>query len=208
MVDPPQKQATSLPATKAPARPARGPSRQEEPPAEENPWLVQINRNNRRPETGAQGTVDIAVNDSKPERAEPKDSKHQKAKKPAPKKETVQNSNDSGDESDVPVLLKNHDLVKRAFAGDEVVQDFEQEKLDTIEDEGDKVIDETLPGWGSWTGEGVSKKQKKKQKRSLTTVEGVKPENRKDAKLSRVIINEKRMRKVWEFIRDPFHSTS
>lgn len=208
VVDPPQKQATSLPATKAPARPARGPSRQEEPPAEENPWLVQTNRNNRRPETGAQGTVDIAVNDSKPERAEPKDSKHQKAKKPAPKKETVQNSNDSGDESDVPVLLKNHDLVKRAFAGDEVVQDFEQEKLDTIEDEGDKVIDETLPGWGSWTGEGVSKKQKKKQKRSLTTVEGVKPENRKDAKLSRVIINEKRMRKVWEFIRDPFHSTS
>lgn len=77
--------------------------------------------------------------------------------------------------------LKNHDLVKRAFAGDEVVQEFEQDKLETIEEEGDKVIDETLPGWGS-------------------KVEGVKPENRKDAKLSRVIINEKRIRKNTKYM--------
>lgn len=194
VVDRPQKQASDRPGTRAPARSAGGLSRREEPPVEENPWLVQTNRNNRRPETDMQGTVDIAVNDSKPS-SEPKDIP-KKAKKPAPRKETAGGDNDSDEEGNVPVLLKNHDLVKRAFAGDEVVQDFEQDKLDTIEDEGDKVIDETLPGWGSWAGEGVSKKQQKKQKRQLTTVEGVKPDKRKDAKLSRVIINEKRVKKV------------
>lgn len=207
VVDRPQKQGKKGPATKAPsARPASGPSRQEEPPVEENPWLVQTNRNNRRPETDVQETVNIAVDDSKPKTESKDNSKQQKPKKPASRKETVADDNDSDDEGNVPVLLKNHDLVKRAFAGDEVVQDFEQDKLDTIEDEGDKVIDETLPGWGSWTGEGVSKKQKKKQKRQLTTVEGVKPENRKDAKLARVIINEKRVKKVRVYF--TFHLTS
>lgn len=202
VVDRPQKQTSNRPATKAPARPRSGPVAQEEPAEEENPWLVQTNRNNRRPATGAQESVDITVQESKPDTSEPKKaSKDHKAKKPAPRKETMEEDDDSDEDGNVPVLLKNHDLVKRAFAGDEVVQDFEQEKLDTIEDEGDKVVDNTLPGWGSWTGEGISKNQKKKQKqkRDLTRVEGVKPEDRKDAKLSRVIINEKRVRKV----RDP-----
>jgi hypothetical protein len=38
----------------------------------------------------------------------------------------------------------------RAFAGDEVVQEFEQDKMDTVEDEGDQVVDNTLPGTRSW----------------------------------------------------------
>ena len=93
-------------------------------------------------------------------------------------------------------MLTNHDLVKRAFAGDDVVADFEREKQETIEEEGDKVIDNTLPGWGSWTGAGISKKQQKRQKKFLTKVEGIKPEQRKDARLGHVIINEKRTKKV------------
>lgn len=166
---------------------------------EENPWLVQTTRNNRRPATNnSHQSVDIAVNESpEPSTKYAGVSKAQKTKTPAPKKPQVAEQDESEDEQ-VPVLLKNHDLVKRAFAGDEVVQEFEQEKHDTIEDEGDQVIDNTLPGWGNWTGEGISKKQKKRQnqKRFTTTVEGVKPEERKDAKLSRVIINEKRLKKV------------
>lgn len=166
---------------------------------EENPWLVQTTRNNRRPATNnSHQSVDIAVNESpEPSTKYTGVSKAQKTKTPAPKKPQVAEQDESEDEQ-VPVLLKNHDLVKRAFAGDEVVQEFEQEKHDTIEDEGDQVIDNTLPGWGNWTGEGISKKQKKRQnqKRFTTTVEGVKPEERKDAKLSRVIINEKRLKKV------------
>lgn len=158
----------------------------------ENPWLLQTERINRRP-TGpdAADTIDISVDDQQPRVAQASSSfkKSKAAKNP-------HIDEDSDEEDKVPVLLKNHDLVQRAFAGDDVVQDFEQEKMDTIEDEGDKVVDNTLAGWGSWTGDGISKKQQKKQKRFLSTEKGVKPEQRKDAKLSRVIINEKRVKKV------------
>lgn len=175
---------------------------QEKAPEEENPWLVQTERNNRR-HVGAdtQESVDISLAEKPPQVAQSNDLKKSKSAKSAIAKQTYGQDDGSDDEDNVPVLLKNHDLVKRAFAGDEVVQDFEQEKLDTVEDEGDKVVDNTLAGWGSWAGEGVSKKAQKKQKRFLSTVEGVKPEQRKDAKLSRVIINEKRVKKVRTFLR-------
>lgn len=169
-----------------------------EPPAEEeNPWLVQTTRNNRRPVVSDnQQTVDINLDDAAPSgQSSRKASKKEKPSPASTQKQHLEPQDDSEDES-VPVLLKNHDLVKRAFAGDEVVQDFEHEKRDTVRDEDDQVIDNTLPGWGSWAGEGVSKKQQKRQKRFLTKVDGVKPEDRKDAKLARVIINEKRVKKV------------
>ncbi|KAL3463429.1 Utp14 protein-domain-containing protein [Aspergillus heterothallicus] len=164
---------------------------------EENPWLVQSSSKNRRSKVDdSQQTVDISPVGTVPSKPNnKKTSAPSKAKTSTPLLRESQAKSNSDDEDKVPVLLKNHDLVKRAFAGDEVVQAFEQEKLDTIKDEGDQVIDETLPGWGNWTGDGVSKKQKKRQKRVLTTIEGVKPEQRKDAKLSRVIINEKRIKK-------------
>ncbi|KAJ5545829.1 hypothetical protein N7494_003414 [Penicillium frequentans] len=171
-----------------------------QPPKEdieaENPWLVQTERTNRRRTgTDAQESMDITLDDEQPQAPQaPASSNKSKAAKAAPAKKRSRDEQDSDDEDNVPVLLKNHDLVARAFAGDEVVQDFEQEKMDTIDDEGDKVVDNTLEGWGSWAGDGVSKKQKNKR-RFLTTEQGVKPEKRKDAKLSRVIINEKRVKK-------------
>ncbi|KAL4989565.1 small-subunit processome [Aspergillus falconensis] len=178
---------------RAPPKPE--PIPQESDAEEENPWLMPTSGEKRRSKTDeAQQTIDITP-DAKPAKSSKKSVAPKPKATPAPQQSTTQDEDTSDDEAKVPVLLKNHDLVKRAFAGDEVVQEFEQEKLDTIEDEGDKVIDETLPGWGSWTGDGVSRKEKKRQKRVLTKVEGVKPENRKDAKLSRVIINEKRVKK-------------
>ncbi|KAL2822865.1 Utp14 protein-domain-containing protein [Aspergillus granulosus] len=164
---------------------------------EENPWLIQTSGNNRRSKVDdSQQSIDITPVGTEPTKSSSKKTTvAPKAKTSTPLLRDTHAESDSDDEDNVPVLLKNHDLVKRAFAGDEVVQAFEQEKLDTIKEEGDQVIDETLPGWGSWTGDGVSKKQKKHQKRVLTKVEGVKPEQRKDAKLSRVIINEKRIKK-------------
>ncbi|KAJ6190769.1 hypothetical protein N7519_000790 [Penicillium mononematosum] len=149
----------------------------------------------RRRTLDAQESIDISLDDTQPEVAPAK----QQSKKQKNAKETLAKQqfeeNDSDDEEKVPVLLKNHDLVKRAFAGDEVVQEFEQDKMDTVEDEGDQVVDNTLPGWGSWAGEGVSKRQQKKQKKDLTVVAGVKAHQRKDAKLDRVIINQKRVQK-------------
>ena len=196
VVDAPAKQKST--SNKHVSQPARNSSHQgkETPAEEENPWLVQTERTNRR-RTGpdAQETIDISL-DAAPQAAPAKQqNKKQKNTKTAAAKQ-LHAENDSDEEESVPVLLKNHDLVKRAFAGDEVVQDFEQDKMDTIEDEGDKVVDNTLAGWGSWAGDGVSKKQQKRQKRDLTTVEGVKPQQRKDAKLDRVIINQKRVKKV------------
>ncbi|KAL2842762.1 Utp14 protein-domain-containing protein [Aspergillus pseudoustus] len=173
------------------------PAQDESEGEEENPWLVQSSGKNRRSKADdSQQTVDITPVGAEPTKSNfKKTTASSKTKTSTPLLRDTNAESDSDDEDNVPVLLKNHDLVKRAFAGDEVVQAFEQEKLDTVKEEGDQVIDETLPGWGSWTGDGVSKKQKKRQKRVLTTIEGVKPEQRKDAKLSRVIINEKRIKK-------------
>jgi U3 small nucleolar RNA-associated protein 14 len=88
-------------------------------------------------------------------------------------------------------------MVARAFAGEDVVGEFEAEKAAIAEDEDDKIVDNTLPGWGSWVGDGVSAKEKKRhQGRFLTKVDGIKKNNRKDAKLEKVMINEKRIKKV------------
>lgn len=55
----------------------------------------------------------------------------------------------------------------------------------------------SIPGWGSWVGEGVSEKEKKRHHgRFMKKQEGVKQSDRKDAKLKNVIINEKRNKKV------------
>ena len=82
--------------------------------------------------------------------------------------------------------------IKSAFANDDVVQEFLKEKEELVE--GDKHVetDLTLPGWGSWAGEGV--KQNKKRKR---TVKKLKPEvKRKDSDLKYVIISEERDTKI------------
>lgn len=207
-----QKQARASVKTSR-NRVQEGSSKSDSPQQEDNPWLAQTTRNNRRRGNDISGeTVDITLPEPVPGSSEKKAEKiksHSKASSNGhltAKKTFNDEGSGSDDEDNVPVLLKNHDLVKKAFAGDEVVQDFEQEKHDVIEEEGDKVVDNTLPGWGSWAGEGVSKKQQKRQKRFLTTVEGIKPDKRKDAILGHVIINEKRVKKVSSVndrLRDP-----
>ena len=118
------------------------------------------------------------------------------------KKSTVLNESseeESGDENAVrlPFVIRDQELIQRAFAGADVVGEFEAEKKQTIMDEDEKVVDNTLPGWGSWTGDGLSKREKARNKgRVLTKVAGIKEGSRKDAKLDRVIINEKRVKKV------------
>jgi U3 small nucleolar RNA-associated protein 14 len=93
---------------------------------------------------------------------------------------------------------RNKELVRMAFAGDDVFHAFAEEKKATMDEEGDLVVDTSLPGWGSWTGAGISKKQQRhaRSRQTTTTLKGVDPHKRKDAKLDRVIINEKRLKKV------------
>lgn len=97
----------------------------------------------------------------------------------------------------LPLAIRDQELVARAFAGEDVVGEFEREKEQIAEDDDDKIVDNTLPGWGSWVGEGVSNREKKRnQGRFLTKIEGVNKNKRKDAKLDKVIVNEKRVKKV------------
>ena len=112
---------------------------------------------------------------------------------------TTDNANgddESDDAENLPVVLRNQDLVRKAFAGDEVVANFEEEKRAITQDQDEKVIDETLPGWGSWIGAGIGKKAQRRNKgKVLTKIPGIAAEKRQDAKLERVIINEKRVKK-------------
>ena len=94
-------------------------------------------------------------------------------------------------------LSRNEEMVRMMFAGDDVFEDFDTEKRETMEDEGDQVVDDALPGWGNWTGAGVSKREQKRAKgRIVTIIKGVPEHKRKDAKLEKVIVNEKRVKKV------------
>ncbi|KAL1652109.1 hypothetical protein SLS58_000234 [Diplodia intermedia] len=103
---------------------------------------------------------------------------------------------ESEQEAENPFALKKQSLVEKAFAGDEVAETFEAEKRAIEKEEGDKVMDNTLPGWGSWAGDGLSKRDKKRTtRRFLTTEKGVDKDKRKDARLKNVIMNEKRVKK-------------
>lgn len=90
--------------------------------------------------------------------------------------------------------LQQADLVARAFAGDDVVAEFEADKKTVQQEDAPQDIDETLPGWGSWTGNGV--KKHKNARKFTRHVEGIQTEKRQDAKLQHVIINEKRMKQA------------
>ncbi|CAJ0943973.1 unnamed protein product, partial [Mesorhabditis belari] len=73
-----------------------------------------------------------------------------------------------------------------AFADDDVVGAFEEEKGEIEEREKGKDIDLSLPGWGSWTGNGVIEKKPKKN-RFVIKAKGV---MRKDKSRAGIIISE------------------
>lgn len=103
---------------------------------------------------------------------------------------------DSDDEDSHLVQFRDQDLLDKAFGGLDVVAEFEAEKHAQEEEDDEKVIDNTLPGWGSWVGDGVSAREKKRhQGRFLTKQDGIKKDKRKDAKLKNVIMNEKIIKK-------------
>ncbi|PWZ01828.1 Utp14-domain-containing protein [Testicularia cyperi] len=101
--------------------------------------------------------------------------------------------------------FQQRELVEAAFAGDDVVAEFEAEKEAIMAEDESKTVDTTLPGWGSWTGKGVKARSTPNPK-YLKKIQGVDRKDRKDAQLDRVIINEKRDKKMDKFrIRDLPH---
>lgn len=163
-------------------------------------WAVDVRRKRKHADTSASknATLELTALEAKP------------AKKPRSAGTTLPSTagdpidaDTSDEEENGGVRGRNlsearRSLLERAFAGgDDDEEEFEREKREVAEEEGDKVIDNTLPGWGSWVGDGVGKRERDRHRgRFLTKVEGVKKGDRKDAKLQRVIINEKRVKKV------------
>ncbi|KAI0421445.1 Utp14 protein-domain-containing protein [Xylaria grammica] len=122
---------------------------------------------------------------------------------PAPAKTKAQKKGDmvqteySSDDEDqhLPVQFREQELIERAFGGLDVFEaEFQAEKDAAIAEDDEKMVETTLPGWGSWVGEGVTKREKN-QRRFFTKKEGVKPDTRKDFRKDKVMINEKRVKK-------------
>ncbi|KAM5195605.1 U3 small nucleolar RNA-associated protein 14 homolog A [Hipposideros larvatus] len=80
-------------------------------------------------------------------------------------------------------------VIKEAFAGDDVIRDFLREKREAVEASKPKDMDLTLPGWGEWGGVGLKPSAKKRRRFLIKAPEGP---PRKDKNLPNVIINEKR----------------
>ncbi|KAG6184528.1 hypothetical protein E4U27_000887 [Claviceps purpurea] len=184
-----------------------------EPPSTAGAWSSGQTRRKKAPAASSQQDLDLNANIliAAPPAKPSKPSKSTNSSSAIPQPTTTSSSksshrdNHAGADSDsdsdpeeqhLPLAIRDQALIARAFAGDDVVAEFEREKDAVAEAEDDKVIDNTLPGWGSWVGDGVSSREKKRhQGRFLTKVEGVKRRDRKDAKLERVLINEKRVKK-------------
>ncbi|XP_030648367.1 U3 small nucleolar RNA-associated protein 14 homolog A [Chanos chanos] len=95
-----------------------------------------------------------------------------------------------------PTVVENeedHDeqtnIIKEAFAGDDVISDFLKDKREQEEAGKPKVVDLTLPGWGEWGGGGLKPSRHKRRKFQIQVAT---PPPRKDQKLPAVIISEKR----------------
>ena len=54
--------------------------------------------------------------------------------------------------------------IAQAFASDDVIEEFRQEKKSTEERDKPKDIDLTLPGWGSWAGAGIIPSKRKNKR--------------------------------------------
>lgn len=105
-----------------------------------------------------------------------------------------------------PIALRQAELVAQAFAGDDVVAEFEAAKEAAVDEDAPKEVDTKLPGWGSWAGAGVKPKKRKSaadtayDRRFVQQLPGVAAGKRKDAGLKHVILNEKRVKGAKPFL--------
>ncbi|KAG8927039.1 hypothetical protein FRC02_008526, partial [Tulasnella sp. 418] len=115
---------------------------------------------------------------------------------------------DDEDSIQNPKALRQRDLVALAFAGDNVVEEFEVAKRKEVESDAPRELDTTIPGWGSWTGPGT-KKQVPNPK-FVKKIAGVEPTRRADYNKSHVIISEKKDKKASKYqVKDlPYPFTS
>nr|XP_056714958.1 U3 small nucleolar RNA-associated protein 14 homolog A [Euleptes europaea] len=80
-------------------------------------------------------------------------------------------------------------VIREAFASDNVVADFLKEKRRAEQDSKPKVVDLVLPGWGEWGGTGLRPSTKKRRRFLIKPAPGL---PRRDQHLPHVILSEKR----------------
>jgi U3 small nucleolar RNA-associated protein 14 len=100
-------------------------------------------------------------------------------------------------------LPSQEELIRQAFAGDDVEDDFEKDKQEILNEENpepEKPL--LLPGWGQWTDiqqkKGLPSWMVKEHESSQRKREEA-LKKRKDAQLKNVIISEKSSKKVSDF---------
>lgn len=88
--------------------------------------------------------------------------------------------------------LSQAELVRRAFAGDDVAAEFSARKAEEIEGELPKEeVPGVLPGWGTWAGQQREPRWAAEAKRKAQARKEAAAAGRKDAKLEYVVISEK-----------------
>ena len=83
--------------------------------------------------------------------------------------------------------------IREAFANDDVIGDFVNDKNEIIDKSKPQAVDLTLPGWGEWAGAGLKVSAKKRKR--FQKDPGPSPK-RKDDRIPNVIINEQRNTKL------------
>ncbi|PPQ94586.1 hypothetical protein CVT25_011899 [Psilocybe cyanescens] len=94
--------------------------------------------------------------------------------------------------------FEQRDLVALAFAGDNVVQTFEEAKKREIAADAPREVDTTIPGWGSWAGQGTKKAPPKPHR--IKKIAGIDPTTRADYNKKNIIISEKRDKKAGKYL--------
>eukprot|EP00842_Homolaphlyctis_polyrhiza_P002731 jgi/Hompol1/3459/HPOL_003240-RA len=106
--------------------------------------------------------------------------------------------------------LGQRDLMRLAFANDDVEADFEAKKQHEIDEDHSAPIVQEVPGWGDWAGPGMDKINSKKNKAKAKAAEELAAKaaaekekaakKRKDGNLKHVIISEKKIKKASKYL--------
>ena len=189
-------------------------------PEDENPWLSAKPTRSSKSDRKRNNAVEekVLINNcpapAEPTKVSTTKSKSSPKRPSSPPPKALDESSFEGfsseDEEAAPTTknLTNQDLIRRAFAGDDVLSTFTAEKAATITSEAPQTLSTAMPGWGSWTGAGISAKAEKRSleaqnrfnQSTLTTIPGIEAEKRVDRHLDKVIVNEKRVKKNTKYL--------
>ncbi|KAG7667273.1 hypothetical protein Ndes2526B_g04225 [Nannochloris sp. 'desiccata'] len=107
-------------------------------------------------------------------------------------KSSFGNTNNRKTASASAMDLTQEDLVRRAFAGDDVVSEFSKEKLAEVEEELPKEeVPGAVPGWGTWANAKREPRWAVEAKVKAAARKEAAAASRKDAALQYVVISEK-----------------